>query len=257
MFFKHSKNTPAESVNKTALFVIRDAQKHTPFVEQSTIDTQLEVSTTPVIGNRGKPLKGKVTYEVPSLGFADKIVMARMNPDSKYSLLTGNRWPVRKIRIKDFAKAYGDENAVQMFMEVIQPITDRMIRARHSSTHYLEHSWADIIKKILPFVPVKYRSGLEPQPSEPNSLTLPSGEVIPAMPGGAIVRCIVSNKIGTAGPNAVLYEKHNAAARAILIPILQQSIDREFESKMKYADAQGWKEEKSYLENCGFLVRMQ
>src|ERR1019366_8817217 len=97
----YSNRSPARCINSTAYHVINDvveADGGFPVVSQSRIDSDMEVTSTPVLSTRGPrkglPLKsGESDIEVPDMSMAMKLVIAAMNPNSKYSLSTGNRWP--------------------------------------------------------------------------------------------------------------------------------------------------------------------
>ena len=255
ILMRHSNTAPARSINKTALFTIRKAQDLTWVVSQGTINTDLEVKVTPrlaIAGKRkGKPLKsGAVDIEVPDWSVGMMIVMARMNPNSKYSLLTGNRWPVNRIRIRDFAKAYGPENALRMFFDTIAPIAERMVRARHSSTGFLKHSWAAIIMKLL-----KVTNDGKGAPDWGAHAVLMSGDVEPAKPGYPMAVCVVSNTLGMKNDNVVLGEKYNKAAHDFLEPILQVAINQEFWGKLEYANKQEWAKLEPELRLLGIQVQ--
>ena len=256
ILLQHTKRSPSRCINSTAYHVIKDvveAGGGFPVVSQSTIDTDMEVTVEPKIGVHGKPLKGKTEISIPNFSLATLIVMARMNPASKYSLLTGNRWPVRKRKISDFARAYGHENAVEMFMEAIRPIADRMIRARHSSTGYLKLSWIDLKKLLAPFAMGKSNMS--------TGVTVGDySDVKPAKEGSVLAICTVSNTLGVE-PGASqttkeLAEKYNEANIRIGVPRLQAAINREFEGKMRVADRNGWTEDVAALEACGMMTRL-
>ena len=255
ILMRHSNTAPAHAINKTALYVIRKAQELTWAVSQNRINTDLEVKVTPRLAIAGKrkglPLKsGATDIDVPDWSVAMMIVMARMNPKSKYSQKTGNRWPVTPIKIRDFAKAYGDENALRMFFDAIAPIAERMVRSRHSSTGFLKHSWAAIITKLL-----KVTSDGQGAPDVGPHSVLLSGDVTPAKPGYPWTVCTVSNTLGMHNGNAVLGEKYNRAAHDLLEPILQTAVNQEFWSKLKYANKQEWARLEPELAALGVVVQ--
>lgn len=268
IFLQHNNQKPSESINKTALFIVRAAQKDTPFVTGGEIDTDMNVTTSPEITATGRISKDKTKQhgvvnfnnrtptakDVSAINTAQRIVLARMHPTSKFNMLTGGRWAITP---PDFGR--GRQKATDsgtLFWKWVRDVAERMVKARHSSTHFLQHSWSAIIYKLIPFVPASYRGRYAPLPDGQNSFELNSGEVEPAKPGSTVAVCKITNTLGLSGPNKVLSEKHNAAAIAILVPVLQKHIDAEFYSKMAEAEKRGWLEDSSALKSCGCLVRI-
>ena len=259
ILLRHSRRSPARCINSTAYHVIKDvveAGGGFPMVAQTTIDTELEVIVTPKIGSKGKPLKGKTDISVPDFSMAMMIVMARMNPNSKYSRSTGNRWPVvmpggknAREMIKGFGKAYGPENALRMFFDSIHDVAERMVRARHSSTGFLKKSWIDLKVSLLPFAMGRASATGAPVVTE-------YSETKPAKEGGSLAVCTVSNTLGVGyRTTKELSEKYNAANHRIAEPRLQASIDREFEKKMKIAAAAEWAKDEPELRALGMAVK--
>lgn len=260
ILLRHTKRSPARCLNSTAYFVIADvveADGGFPVVAQSTIDSDMQVTTTPRLVTKGKrkglPMKdGSVDVDVPDLSAAMLIVMARMNPNSKYSLDTGNRWPVfspggsANSMIHGFARAYGSQNAMQMFMDVIRPIAERMVKARHSSAGFIRNSWIELKVALAPFALGK---------SEALANANDYSVIKPALEGASAPYCTVSNILGVGlRTTAPLSEKYNAANHRIAEPRLQRAIDREFAAKVKYADAQEWAKDEPDLKALGLLV---
>ena len=264
LFLQHSKTNPAQSINKTALFVIRKTQQDTPFVSQGQIDTDMNVTTSPEVTLAGRLSKDKTKQhgtvnfqnrtptaaDVSAMNTAERIVLAKMHPTSRFNLLTGNRWAITP---PDFGR--GRQRATDsgtLFWKWVRDVAARMVKARHSSTHFLQQSWTAIIYKLLPHVPPSYRGG----PIANNGKVLLTGEVEAARPGSALAVCKVTNTLGFQGPSKVLNEKHNDAAIGIMVPILQRVINQEFEGKMAYAAKQGWVEKRNDLSALGYLVRI-
>ena len=229
-----------------------------PVVSQSTIDSDMQVTSTPILSTRGSrkglPLKdGSTELEVPDMSAAMKIVIARMNPQSKYSLSTGNRWPVATqggwhAMISGFGKAYGVENAFAMALDAIRPIAERMVRARHSSPGFLKHSWIDLRVSIVPFIKNKSVSSA--------TVITDYSEVEPAKEGYPLAVCRVSNTLGVgAKTTKELSEKYNQANHDIAEPRLRNAINREFQGKMEYADKQEWAKDEPELRTLGLLVQ--
>ena len=278
VFLQYTRQVPAEAVNRTALFVIRDVQSNTPVVSQDMIDADMNVSTSPAVllngklstsktrqhevvafgnraGNTGAAELGFDKDDVSVMNTAYRIVLARMHPNSRYSQLTGNRWPVP---IPDFGRGRGSgagTDSISLFWAYVKDVATRMVRARHSSTGFLKQSWSAIIYKLLPYVPSSYRGGVRLDMGELGGKAN-FGEVKPALPGNGLAVCTVSNTMGMNNYNDVLSDKYNRAIHAICEPIVQKSIDKEFESKVDEAARRGWLERSSFLASCGVAVRV-
>lgn len=261
ILLRHSKRSPARCINSTAYHVIKDvveADGGFPVVSQSTIDTDMEVTTTPILSTRG-PRKGLTLksgasdVEMPDMSVAMKIVIARMNPESNYSRLTGNRWPVATqggwhAMIRGFAKAYGAENAFAMALNAIRPIAERMVKARHSSTGFLKKSWIDLKVALIPFAMGRNVST--------GKVVSDYSEVDPAKEGGSLAVCTVSNTLGVGyRTTKELSEKYNEANHRIAEPRLRNAINREFDKKIALAAKQEWAKTEPELRTLGLLVQ--
>jgi hypothetical protein len=79
------------------------------------------------------------------------------------------------------------------FWDKIEEVAKRMVKSRHSSTHFFQASWTAVIKKLFPFVPRPYGGmGSSSFRNVPDDL----GEVVPAGSGEPRVTCVISNKLG-------------------------------------------------------------
>ena len=272
ILLRHSNNVPARSINKTALFVIRKAQELTPVVSQATIDSDMNVTTSPAVLKSGKLSKDKsrqhevVVFDnrtptpddVSAMNTAMRIVLARLHPTSRYSSETGNRWGSPPGVIPNFGRGrsthrtFGGSatDARTLFWAWVKQVAERMVKARHSSTGFLKHSWAAIIYKLIPFA----GGGGLPDVGDRGEW-MNFGEVKPAMEGYAIVYCRCDNTMGIGNQNDVMSEKYNKAAHEILEPVLQQAIDLEFKSKLAYANSKEWAKDEPSLAALGLLVK--
>ena len=265
VFVDYRNKNPAQSVNKTAIMVIRKAQENTPFVSSSEIDADMNVTTSPEVTASGRLSKDKTKQhgtinfqnrtptasDVSAINTAERIVLARMHPTSRFNVLTGGRWAITP---PDFGRGRSKStDSISLFWKWVRDVATRMVKARHSSPHFLQHSWAPIIEKLRPYVPPSYRGN---PLKNPLGTDVSIGEVEPAKEGAGLAVCKIANRIGMDSPNKVLGEKHNQAAIGILVPILQKAIDSEFDGKMKYASKQGWVDRRQNIESCGFLVRI-
>lgn len=263
ILIRHSKRSPARCINSTAYHVIKDvveANGGFPVVAQSRIDSDMQVAVTPIVSTRGPrkglPLKdGTSDVEVPDMSAAMLIVIARMNPNSKYSLSTGNRWPVATqggwhAMIRGFAKAYGSQNAMAMAMDAIRPIAERMVKARHSSTGFLKKSWIDLKVALLPFA-----MG-QTNPFGGSGMISKYSDISPAKEGSSMAVCRVSNTLGVSyETTAELSEKYNEANHRIAEPRIQEAINREFQKKVELAEKQEWARDEPELRMLGMLVK--
>lgn len=271
ILLRHSNTAPARSINKTALYVIRKAQELTPVVSQSAIDSDMNVTTSPGITKAGKISTAKDRqHETVAFGnrapdatnssamnTAMRIVLARMHPTSRFSILTGNRWGIPKDAIPSFGrgrsthKEFGGSatDSSSLFWAWVKQVAERMVKTRHSSTGFLKHSWAAIIYKLIPHA----GGGALPDIGELGG-GANFGEVKPAVEGRSLAICRCDNTLGIGNANDVLSEKYNKAAHRILEPVLQRAIDIEFKGKMEYASKQEWAKDEQELRALGMLV---
>ena len=138
------RRTMEEQCVTSATFIAARAQKDMAFVLIGNIDRELEVEVIPRIGKRGKPLKNKKDVAVQSgvrVPLGVLIVMARGNPFSKYSQETGDRWP---LTLPSGGPGYKERLAA-----FVQASLQRMVMARHSSTHFLLTGWTPAIRDGL------------------------------------------------------------------------------------------------------------
>ena len=261
ILMRHSSRSPARCLNSTAYHVIKDvveANGGFPVVSQGKIDSDMQVTSTPILSTRGKhlPLKdGSSEVDVPDMSVAMLITIARMNPMSKYSLSTGNRWPVATqggwhAMISGFAKAYGAKNAMAMAMDAIRPIAERMVKSRYSATGFIKKSWIDLKAALAPFA-----MG-QSNPFGGSGAITNYSDVSPAKEGSALAVCQVSNTLGCGYQTTrELSEKYNQANHEIAEPRLQAAIGREFDKKMALAAQSEWEKDEPELRVLGVLVK--
>ena len=268
VLLRHSKRSPSRCINSTAYHVIKDvvdADGGFPVVAQSTIDSDMEVITTPQVSTRGPrkgmPLKsGASDVEVPDMSAAMKITIARMNPQSKYSLSTGNRWPVsfpggwhafikQFAMPKDYRHGISNGSAFALALDAIRPIAERMVKARHSSTGFIKKSWIDLKVALIPFAMGNTN------PFGGGGMMTNFADVSPAKEGSALAVCRVSNTLGTGYETTKeLSEKYNEANHRIAEPRIRNAISREFDKKMQLAAKQEWAKDEPELRALGLLV---
>lgn len=257
IFDRFSKTAPAESLNRTVLFVVRDAQNRTPFVPPSRIDAELSVDVTPRISQRtGRPVSRRTRNAslisaraggrsfVHGVPFTWLIIGARAKPGSRYNRLTGGRYALAQHPLKGVPRSG--------FAAAMAAAVSRMVNPRHSSSHFFQHTWSAIIEKLLPFVPSKYRRGLGT--FKRGAIDPDLGAVNPAEPGLVKATCAIDLRLGMSGEWGNLDAQRNAAMHRILGPILQDAITREFHSKMAEAARRGLADQRAALAANGYVV---
>ena len=257
---RHSKRSPARCINSTAYHVIKDvveADGGFPVVAQSTIDTEMQVTVTPIVST-GSKVDVNITGNVEKTA-AMMIVVARMHPNSKYSLMTGNRWPVAMPQMQGVTLAGGKfgprspsplermANKIN-FWNYVEQVAERMVKARHSSTGFLKKSWIDLKVAILPFAKGENPFG--------GGMIARYADVKPAQEGYALSVCTISNTLGVSYETTKeLSEKYNEANHRVATPRIQAAINREFDKKVKLASQQEWAKDEPELRALGLLVQ--
>lgn len=162
--FQYSTREPELIVRSTAFWVAVKAQEKTPFVEQATIDAELGTIVTPKLTKTGKEKsqkyaknkiyssdrmvsisRGARQFDVP---LAVAIIQASViRPDigatpsaKRYNRLTNFRFARLSSPFRGVSRAKG--------REAMREAVDRMIKARHSSTHFLAAGWGVVAKKL-------------------------------------------------------------------------------------------------------------
>lgn len=226
------RRTMEEQCITSAAFICLDAQANTPAVEIGRIDQELEVNVTGYtkkgrLSKAKNPHERRVTLkdtgkEVP---LAVLIVMARTDPDSKYSLSTGNRWP---LDADSLPKGPGSSLARKFkIMEWIQ----KMTMARHSSTHFLQHGWAPAIGRLLRHPAYyagrsKFKLAEQTKINPINTMSHDDLGMAMVVTSGDSTMVTSENAVG-AGTNAVLSAKHRNALIEYGLEPLKNAIDKE------------------------------
>ena len=198
-------------------WILVNAQKGTPHVTLGRINSEMDAPVT--LDRTGS--KGRKKSSTNKMTRGQALVLARMNPNSNHNKLTGNRWliPRLNIRAADFAKAYDDgDQARRVFWEEINNTEERQRKAKHSSTHFLQHGFAASIRRAF-FSPYfqhskKYRNPDRAMGDAINSSnTLDHGQM-----GSFYVRisgdsfsATGENNLGESGPSQTLNQSHRAA----------------------------------------------
>jgi hypothetical protein len=235
----YGRRTLQEQCVTSATFIAFNWQKGIPAVEIATIDAELEevdhitrTKSDKSLGLSGLPwTRGMM------------IAAQRTNPNSPYSLSTGNRWPL--------AKPGGKRGSIDNFL-FFQAAAERMKSARHSSTHFLQTGCTPIIREGLASPYYKYNAAFGSRraaAANPNLLNTMNPDDL----GGMVIDlagddCVVTaaNEVGeaTGGSNAVLAAKHRSAAIEYALPPLEVAIAQEIEDGNAELDRRvnlGWK----------------
>ena len=198
------------------------------------IDQNMSAVTTPVLSTRGArkglPLRsGKNNVAVTEGGIATRIVLARMNPNSRYNRLTGSYWAINRA-------TFSPGEGVAGFLRKVYNTAVRMVKARHSSTHYLKTGWISGIRMLQEsgLISRSATRGLGVRPPAKRAKTIEDAGYAIAAREGLTTRCEVGNRIGLGGSNAVLSEKHNRALHQYGGPALERAKVQEFDQTVTY-----------------------
>lgn len=251
---QHSRQKPAEGLNRAVAHVVREAQKNTPLTSTGRIDTKLQVTTNPVISKKWKITKKSVIgvrqHKLAKGSQGPKFVplaaliiqaqvlrvdnAARSQPGmSRINRMTSGRYARMSSPFRGVSRRTG---AAKMRAAI-----SRMVKAGHSSVGFFKQSWTGILKALNP------KGG---GPPTDNTIGIAS----PATPGTAVATCVIENRLGMDGRWPALDARRNAAAHRILAPALQNAINSEFHKSMELIDKKGWNEAKPTLAQLGFVV---
>lgn len=212
---RYTKQTMAKVINTTAYFVSKDAKENTPFVPIARIDSELGISFKAGLTPTGKISKSKRNRVavIPDESLAEKIIIARANPNSNYNRRTNNRWAIAPLR-----------GTMAQKRAVITVYARKMIAQRHSGSKFLASGWipATRILRGLAFDP---DGAIDIEGYKPKGTASPARE-------GLTVEASIENDVGLSGVNAAGY---NQALNLYGGPVLQDAINREGVSKMNYA----------------------
>ena len=205
----------------TAFYTAVKARNYTPFVSISTIDQEMEVTVTPVISAGAKKGEKNITSNKKApftLTIAQKIVLARMNPGSAFNIATSGRWQI----------LYQNLRGIGGF-RILEEIAERMIRARHSSTHFLQSGWKSVIQQIKTDC-ARLQEGNQEQINENTLNSLEVSELGNMRRGGMGTPTqfvTITNMVGMTSGHPNLDQEHNNALIAHGTPALQRACDEQ------------------------------
>ena len=227
-----------EIVCTAALEVAIGARANMPYVEQSTIDSELGVFVTPPMNKRGSraiytrknriygSMRQNLTQKPwlhTNAPLAALIVNAQVNYQSVYNARTNRRYYRAASPFKGKSPIAG--------RAAMSAAINRMIRSRHSSTHFLQSAWVDAIRALAPHSVNRGRARLAgPGGGNPGTWHNPHGSAI-ITENNASVSVFIENAIGLEGPNA---QNFNAALWLHGSAGLQAAIDAEAASMTRH-----------------------
>ncbi len=219
---QYSKRTLPQVINTAAYWVAVNAKQDLDYVPITRIDSQLGVTYA-----QGRTPKGKISRSkknrvivLQQNSLAEKIIMARMVPSSKYNRLTRNRWA------QSVSVLAG--KSVQERASIVSAMAQKMVKRRHSASKFLIAGWIPAIRILLPLSDQKMRlgtGGLE------TAVGIDKGNASPATEG-LTVTASIENDIGMKGVNA---EDYNKALQIHGAPGLQKAVNEEGNRQMTYA----------------------
>jgi hypothetical protein len=209
--------------------ILQDAQNQTPFVGLGRIDADLDVEVTPLTAlgrpSRAKnPKHFKVEQRRTPVARGILIVMARMNPGSRYNKITGGRWAIPASKLPT---GPGTAEARQT---IIGQILSKMTLVRHSSSKFLKSGFKAARNECVssPLFKNRYRkvSGTMNDNRLNTMDARELGRIETTLPSGNTFQITGYNNVGEGG-NAVLDAKHRAALIAYASGPLEDAVRRE------------------------------
>lgn len=225
------RRTLQEQSVTSVTFICLRAQQLMSAVSISLMDSELQVEVT-ARTKGGRPSRAKNPYSRSVAVRSDAtaplavlIVMARGNPNSKYSRSTGNRWP---LQLPEAGPGY--RARLGIFVKIA---VSRMTLARHSSSAFIKTGWTPAIRLGLASPLYRYNPSFGTRraagaiPNRTNTLDpAPLGSLTIDIYGDD---CTVTatNAVGEAGSTPELRESYQRARDLYGRPAAQQAIDEE------------------------------
>ncbi len=253
----HGRSLPSEALPRAVAFVVKDAKDNTPVTSISRIDTELSVTTTPVLSTRGAraglPLKsGKNTVtandEEDSLGI--KIQLARLNRYSDYNILTDMRYALDRAT---FSPGMGRAG----FFAKLKLKLQLMAKSRHSSTGFFQVTWNPMLGMLAMLVPANYRGAVMTWAGGGSRKSMPVGLAAVEMSGRGtnFTSLKIENRVGMDEKYPTISAIRNMRAHQILTPVLQTAINSNFDKQMEIISTKGWLAKAPELKALGVNVR--
>lgn len=254
---KYSKRTPEVSVATAGFMVARQTAREAHRASVSGIDSQLGVTSTVGLVTRGKrkglPKKnGALAIQFPRLGgdltVADKIILARMWPNSKVNQIENWRYA---LLLPSF---YGNKAEL---MATVRSLAQKMVKGRHKSIAFIASSAGAVWRALEPKIDPRLRSkAVAADPQVESALSdskTPKGAATVIASGN---RAVMTGEllIGMGGTPTNLLERYNEAMFRWLPGPLQHAIDTEAEANMRYVANEELKELEAPLRRSGAIV---
>lgn len=193
------------------------AGKYTPAVPISRMDAELDA---PAEFSDGRE-------NTMGLTVGQAIVLARMNPNSRYNRLTDNRWAIPAGALN--TGAYG-HLARNVFFDRLEGYEERQKLARHSSSHFLQSGWKAVKRKLraMGFMGgAGFTIGDGGDLNQLNRLSVDKfGDAIMGGQGTQTPWLRIENSVGMEGTSNLAYAR-NQALHDYSGPALQRAMDEQ------------------------------
>lgn len=231
------RRTMQEQCVTSAVYICRRAQKLTPAADIGRIDAQMQATASPAILASGKRSRDKkrqhetITLAGGRRNRAMMRVLARMHPGSRYNEKTGGRWftplPLGNGR---FTGPQGRRD----FWDIIEEKAERMVKAKHSSTNFLQTGWRAAIMLGIASPFFRGNSGGESRgqmQAHPNPLYRKNTQLgdLTIDISGEDCRVVASNEVGenVGRSNPTLAALHRSYLIRFGVPAANQAIAEE------------------------------
>lgn len=231
----------------SAGWIMLNSQKDTPFVATTRMDAELNVSFSPGILNNGKPSRDKkrqaevihfqnnepdaMDEDQSRVNTAERIVLARLHPGSDYNQETGGHWA---LPMPSFGSGRRDRGA--LFWKFVKDAAERMVRARHSSGHFLQAGFKFAVKSCFSSPLFRHARKYRGEVTEAMNLNVMNrldtdhlGGMQMTNPNNPSFSITVMNNVGdqSGSGNAILDAKHRAALMQYALPNVEKAVQRE------------------------------
>jgi hypothetical protein len=253
-----NRRAPQQAAGSAAYFVAIQTSRETQRASLAAMDSQLGVTTQVryTAKRTGKPLKhpkktNSLIASAPGqVSVAEKIILARLWPSSKFNTLTRQRWAIGRASFSPGAGIAG-------FWAKVHAVALKMVGKRHSSVAFLASSLVPVIKQLSAFVDAKYRRGAGSIDSEAASAARRGHGAEPL--GGASMQTTPTSAVAK-GEMLIglvsnpLSDRRNEAMFKYVGPALQKNINAETVNQMNYVVKHLMKDHAAELEQCGVRV---
>lgn len=163
-----SDRLPSYLANKACNQVAFHAEAAMPVVSVARIDAELESRDSQVEMHTGVSFNRSNNPRNRNLTLKERIVLARMHPNSKYNLRTGGVWKLNRPSAGALPYAGGGTNRIR-FWTWVEETAERMHKARRSSKGFFKFG-ATVIKFLFYGV-VKGKAPVRPPSDLPGTMS--------------------------------------------------------------------------------------